>query len=153
MKQIDEILDNLARSIGSEIEVLKRSSEKNYMSTVKGLYCYLFGYNPINYISTKYIENSKLILLNTLVSYALEGNAFCRDDKKFTLNLEKLIFEPVEEELLPCIYCGSSIIMGKRSYILCDNPFCQAQGPTCSNRDEALVKHNEIYRKVHGEKL
>jgi hypothetical protein len=167
MKQIDKILEDLAASIGTEIEVF--TVVTYYKFSFKDPLCCILPsdinqYNP-KYITEmgRYITLMKSLLLSNIMAnheklFFTERNP----TKKFKLNLETLLFEPVEreEELLPCAACEERtaikehipyFINDVRYFSECQNIHCSMCSPHSESKQEAIKDHNELYRKLHAE--
>lgn len=57
-----------------------------------------------------------------------------------------------EPEPLPCPWCGEEARLfngvGDRHYIVCADNSCQATGPVCTTRAEAVAAWNEVASKA-----
>lgn len=63
-----------------------------------------------------------------------------------------------EEEPKPCLFCRNDKTMEIHNFshfgykVVCKKVECNARSPYGQTKEEAARKHNEIYRKLHGEK-
>jgi hypothetical protein len=140
MKQIDEILDNLAKSIGSKFSIVTEGLD-TYVG-IDGVYFCKGSLSKI--ISAKFKFLHGISLFMSRIEYRGES---------YQLNSEKLIFEPVKKEIMPCIYCqwqcGTQCI-SENDGIFIDCTNCKYRSEQFGTREHAINAHNEIYRKVHG---
>jgi len=160
MKKIDEILENLAMSIGSRL--IQEYENKNYKLEIIGL-CTMYSDDRL-FITSEKMTTLGLKLLTYLLDLSLSSKSmkFVCKGKQYYLNNEKFIFEPVEE-LKPCIYCngileiqeditktfaGDGPILIFRTY--CKHVLCYAAGSWFfGEKQDAIRKHNEMYRKIY----
>jgi hypothetical protein len=166
MKQIDKILDDLTRSIDGKMVIEETWSKNDAEALCLTISCSQGG------IATVYGKEINSLKLKAL-AHIIQTDSWLSEKvfkSRKQLNLEKLIFEPVEkeEELLPCIFCekntmiidgtcnGSFWAICPTCYYITPSQYCKHQlcmEKTCLNESKirAVMNHNELYRKLHPE--
>lgn len=147
MKQIDEILDNLAASIESKIIIERYDEETLKLRVEPRLLNSRYGT-----IFSIYRLNEGILKLEFLEQCIYVQKVKTESGKEYIFNQEKLIFEPIKDKLSPCIHCLSELNqikqLGSSFFNFCS--VCHSRGASYHSREIAILKHDEIYRKVHG---
>lgn len=156
MREIKNIVDGLAKSIAlaAPVDSGLWVHARDFMASLM----YQEDDNSVgNRVFTNNVNDRDLLYVSFLCQiinrrdciFYLENNSV----HKYKLNCEVLEFELLEEELLPCIYCGDAVqtdALGRLEEVcvMCVGDHCEFQSGYFKTDELAVKDYNEMYRKL-----